>query len=69
MPEGRLQGDIHAVLNNKDKGMQVHFRDPTNKTPTKKANKHLYTFVLIIQVYGGRDAGGKATRTYSCRPE
>ncbi len=28
MPEGRLQGRIHAVLNNKDKGMQVRLRDP-----------------------------------------
>ncbi len=37
MPEGRLQGRIHAVLNNKDKGMQVRFRDPTNRTPTKNA--------------------------------
>ncbi len=68
MPEGRLQGRIHAVLNNKDKGMQVRFRDPNNKTPAKNANKHLYTFILIIQVYGGMDAGWKATRTYSCRP-
>ncbi|MCP4124256.1 MAG: hypothetical protein GY751_21120 [Bacteroidetes bacterium] len=25
---GRLQGRIHAVLNNKDKGMQVRLRDP-----------------------------------------
>jgi len=27
MPERRLQGCIHAVLNNLDKGMQVRFRD------------------------------------------
>ncbi len=36
MPEGRLHGRIHAVLNNKDKGMQVRFQDPINKTPAKK---------------------------------
>ncbi|MCP4272910.1 MAG: hypothetical protein GY781_13270 [Gammaproteobacteria bacterium] len=60
MPEGRLQGRIHAVLNNQDKGMQVRFRDPTNKTPTKNPNKHLCIFVFIIQVFGGMDAGNEA---------
>ncbi len=32
MPEGRLQGRIHAVLNNQDKGMQVRFRDPDKRS-------------------------------------
>ncbi len=35
MPEGRLQGRIHAVLKNQDKGMQLRFRDPINKHQPK----------------------------------
>ncbi len=34
MPERSLQGRIHGVLNNQDKGMQVRFRDTIIQYPT-----------------------------------